>query len=138
MDGITRGGYRLVYTDKPSARTIANNSQRKQENLSYSLGLVLDNKGKIIDVTWDGPAFKAGLALGTEIVAVNGVDYDADELKDAITEAKSDQAPIQLLVKRNNAFSTVSIGYHDGLRYPHLERVEGAPALLDALIAAKK
>lgn len=138
MDGITRGGYRLVYTDKPSARTVANNSQRKQENLSYSLGVVLDNKGKVIDVTWDGPAFKAGLALGTEIIAVNGVDYDADELKDAITEAKSDQAPIQLLVKRNNAFSTISIAYHDGLRYPHLERVEGTPALLDALIAAKK
>ncbi len=138
MDGITRGGYRLVYTDKPSARTVSNNSQRKQENLSYSLGVVLDNKGKVIDVTWDGPAFKAGLALGTEIIAVNGVDYDADELKDAITEAKSDQAPIQLLVKRNDAFSTVSIAYHDGLRYPHLERVEGTPALLDALIAAKK
>lgn len=138
MDGITRGGYRLVYTDKPSARTVANNSQRKQENLSYSLGVVLDNKGKIIDVTWDGPAFKAGLALGTEIIAVNGVDYDSDELRDAITEAKSDQAPIQLLVKRNNAFSTVSIAYHDGLRYPHLERVDGTPALLDALIAAKK
>jgi len=138
MDGITRGGYRLVYTDKPSARTVSNNSQRKQENLSYSLGVVLDNKGKIIDVTWDGPAFKAGLALGTEIIAVNGVDYDADELKDAITEAKSDQAPIQLLVKRNDAFSTVSIAYHDGLRYPHLERVEGTPALLDALITARK
>jgi len=138
MDGITRGGYRLVYTDKPSARTVSNNSQRKQENLSYSLGVVLDNKGKIIDVTWDGPAFKAGLALGTEIIAVNGVDYDADELKDAITEAKSDQAPIQLLVKRNDAFSTVSVAYHDGLRYPHLERVEGTPALLDALITARK
>lgn len=138
MDGITRGGYRLVYTDKPSARTVSSNSQRKQENLSYSLGVVLDNKGKIIDVTWDGPAFKAGLALGTEIIAVNGVDYDADELKDAITEAKSDQAPIQLLVKRNDAFSTVSIAYHDGLRYPHLERVEGTPALLDALITARK
>lgn len=138
MDGITRGGYRLVYTDKPSARTVSSNSQRKQENLSYSLGVVLDNKGKVIDVTWDGPAFKAGLALGTEIIAVNGVDYDADELKDAITEAKSDQAPIQLLVKRNDAFSTVSIAYHDGLRYPHLERVEGTPALLDALITARK
>lgn len=138
MDGITRGGYRLVYTDKPSARTVSSNSQRKQENLSYSLGVVLDNRGKVIDVTWDGPAFKAGLALGTEIIAVNGVNYDADELKDAITEAKSDQAPIQLLIKRNDAFSTVSIAYHDGLRYPHLERVEGTPALLDALIAARK
>jgi hypothetical protein len=71
-------------------------------------------------------------------VAVNGADYDADELKDAITDAKTDQAPIQLLIKRNNSFRTVPVPYHGGLRYPHLERVADKPALLDALIAAKK
>ena len=138
MDGITRGGYRLVYTDKPSERDQSSDNRRKQDNFSYSVGLVISNKGRVNDVTWEGPAFKAGLTLGSEIVAVNGVEYDADELKDAITDAKSDQAPIQLLVKNNNAYRTVSIPYHDGLRYPHLERVEGTPALLDALIAAKK
>lgn len=138
LDGITRGGYRLVYTDKPSERTQQNDSRRKQDNFFYSLGMTLDRNGRVIDMAWGSPAFKAGLTLSTEIVGVNGVDYDADELKDAITEAKTDQAPIQLLIKRNNGFSTVSIPYHDGLRYPHLERVEGAPALLDALIAARK
>jgi predicted metalloprotease with PDZ domain len=99
---------------------------------------VVDNKGRVIDVTWDGPAFKAGLTLGSEITAVNGVEYDADELKDAITDAKADPAPIQLLIKRNGAYRTVSIPYHDGLRYPHLERIANTPALLDALITAKK
>jgi len=138
LDGVTRGGYQLVYTDKPSERTQTNDARRKQDGFSYSLGLTVDSKGRISDVAWDGPAFKAGLSLGNEIVAVNGVDYSADELKDAITEAKSDQAPIQLLIKRNNSFRTVPIPYHGGLRYPHLERVAGKPALLDALIAAKK
>jgi predicted metalloprotease with PDZ domain len=138
LDGVTRGGYRLVYTDKPSERAQQNDSRRKQDNFSYSLGMILDRNGRVIDVAWDSPAFKAGVTLSTQIVGVNGVDYDADELKDAITEAKSDQAPIQLLIKRNNGFSTVAIPYHDGLRYPHLERVEGSPALLDALIAARK
>ncbi len=99
---------------------------------------MVDNKGKITDVAWDGPAFKAGLTLGSEIVAVNGVNYDADELKDAITDAKTDQAPIQLLIKHNNAYRTIAIPYHGGLRYPHLERVPNTPALLDALITAKK
>ena len=98
----------------------------------------MDNKGRVTDVTWDGPAFKAGLTLGSEITAVNGGEYDADDLKDAITDAKTDQAPIQLLIKHNNAYHTVSIPYHGGLRYPHLERVPNAPALLDALIMAKK
>ena len=65
-------------------------------------------------------------------------NYDADELKDAITDAKTDQAPIQLLIKHNNAYRTSSIPYHGGLRYPHLERMPIRPALLDALITAKK
>jgi len=68
---------------------------------------------------------------------VNGDDYSADMLKDAITAAKGGEAPITLLVKKNDAYHTISIPYHDGLRYPHLERVQGTPALLDELIAAK-
>ena len=138
LDGITRGGYRLVYTDKPSERDQSDDTRRKHDSFRYSLGVVVDNKGKITDVAWDSPAFKAGITLGSEIVAVNGVDYDADELKDAITDAKADQAPIQLLIKRNNAYRTVPVPYHGGLRYPHLERIPNTPALLDALIAARK
>ena len=97
----------------------------------------VDNKGSVTDVTWGGPAFKAGIALGTQIIAVDGDDYDADGLKDAITDAKGNQTPITLLIKRNDAYRTISIPYHEGLRYPHLERVPNTPALLDALIAAK-
>jgi predicted metalloprotease with PDZ domain len=110
---------------------------RKRDSFAYSLGFVVDNKGNVMDVTWGSPAFKAGITLGTQIIAVTGDDYDADGLKDAITGAKSDMAPIALLLKRNDAYHTVSIPYHDGLRYPHLERVPGTPALLDALVTAK-
>ncbi len=138
LEGITRGGYRLIYTDKPSERDQSDDMRRKRDSFTYSLGLVIDKKNKIVDVAWGGPAFQAGLTLGSEIVAVNGLDYDADELKDAITDAKTDQAPIALLIKHDGAFKTVSIPYHGGLRYPHLERVEGTPALLDDLIAARK
>lgn len=137
LEGISRGGYRLVYTDKPSMRDSSGDMQRKRDSFAYSLGFVVDNKGNLVDVTLGLPAFKAGLSLGTQIIAVNGDDYDADNLKDAITEAKTSQAPITLLVKKNDAYHTVTIPYHDGLRYPHLERIPGTPALLDELIAAK-
>jgi predicted metalloprotease with PDZ domain len=137
LDGIARGGYRLVYTDKPSERESSSGGMRKRDSFAYSLGFVVDNKGNVMDVTWGSPAFKAGIALGAQIIAVDGDDYDADGLKDAITGAKGNQTPVTLLVKRNDAYRTISIPYHDGLRYPHLERVQGAPALLDALITAK-
>ena len=137
LDGIARGGYRLVYTDKPSERESSSGEMRKRDSFAYSLGFVVDNKGNVMDVTWGSPAFKAGIALGTQIIAVDGDDYDADSLKDAITDAKGNQTPVTLLVKRNDAYRTIPIPYHDGLRYPHLERVQGTPALLDALITAK-
>jgi predicted metalloprotease with PDZ domain len=89
------------------------------------------------DVQWDGPAFNAGVTVGSEIVAINGTAYDSDRLKSAIKNAKSSQAPIQLLLKRGDNYRTVAVNYHGGLRYPHLERIPGAPALLDAVLAAR-
>ena len=88
-------------------------------------------------VDWNGPAFKAGLTPGTQIVAVNGDAYDADALKDAITAAKKSTAPIQLLVKENNQYRTVNVDYHDGLRYPHLTPTDGQPKRLDDILAPR-
>ena len=136
LDGITRGGYRLVYTDKPSDFAKSNEHTRKVTDLLYSLGVIVDDRehGQIADVLWDGPAFKAGLVVGSQIVAVNSMAYDPDDLKDAITGAKEMGTPIQLLIRRGDRYSTVSLNYRGGLRYPHLERIPGTPALLDDIL----
>ncbi|HEY3777548.1 MAG TPA: PDZ domain-containing protein [Rhizomicrobium sp.] len=140
LDGLARGGYRLVYTDKESDFGKSNEHRRKITDLLYSVGVIVDekDKGALGDVLWNSPAFKAGLTVGDKIVAVNGTAYDADDLKDAITAAKTSHAPIKLLVKRGDRYDTVSVNWQGGLRYPHLERVAGAPPLLDALLAARK
>jgi predicted metalloprotease with PDZ domain len=137
LDGITRGGYKLVYTNTPSDYAKSFEHQRKLDNLSYSLGLTVDHKGAVTDVAWDGPAYKAGITVGSEIVAIDGAAYDAEDLKDAITNAKGGTAPIELLVKRADSYRTVSVNYHGGLRYPLLERVAGTPALLDDLLSPR-
>jgi predicted metalloprotease with PDZ domain len=138
LDGLARGGYKLVYTNTASDYFKALERARKVDNLSYSLGLIVDHKGAVADVAWDGPAFNAGITVGAEIVAVNGTAFDADNLKDVITEAKDEAAPISLLVKRGDTYTTTSINYHDGLRYPRLERIAGTPALLDDLLSPRK
>ena len=86
---------------------------------------------------WDGPAFKAGVTVGSEIIAVNGKAFDADDLKDAITEADDGTTPIELLIKRGDNYATMPVEYHGGLRYPLLERVAGTPALLDDLLSPR-
>ncbi|HEX3674606.1 MAG TPA: hypothetical protein VHU87_10065, partial [Rhizomicrobium sp.] len=138
LDGLKRGGYRLVYTDAESDFLKSNEKDRKITDLTDSLGLTLDSDAAASDVVWDGPAFKAGITLGAKIVAVNGVAYDTDRLKDAVKNARTDKGPIQLLIKRGDIYRTVAVDYHGGLRYPHLERVPGTPDVLGDLLAAKR
>jgi hypothetical protein len=71
-------------------------------------------------------------------LAVNGIAYDMDRLKETITEAKKGGGPISLLVKRGDHYVTVDVDYHGGLRYPRLERIEGTPDLLSAIYTPKK
>nr|WP_235075815.1 peptidase M61 [Asticcacaulis sp. AC460] len=139
LDGITRGGYKLVYTDTPTAYYKATEALRKNVNLTYSLGIAVNSKDAVISsVQWDSPAFKAGMAPNATLIAVNGKAYDADILKAAITAAKAGADPIELLVKIDDNYRTFKIDYHDGLRYPKLERVEGKKPLLDDILAEKK
>jgi predicted metalloprotease with PDZ domain len=138
LNGLKQGGYNLVYTDKESDFTKSNEHNRKMTDLLYSLGVIVDHTGAVAEVLWDGPAFNAGITVGNQIVAVNNQAYDSDDLKETITEAKTSTAPIQLLLKRGDRYETVTVNYHGGLRYPHLERVAGTPALLDDLLSPRK
>ncbi len=135
LAGIERGGYKLVYTDKPSKgeRTLASTGGRRGGGIDvwYSLGIRVNGEGNIADVRWNGPADKARLFPGQKIVAVNGNVFSADALKTAIQEAKGKPEPIHLLLQADTFITPADIAYHDGERYPRLERIADAPALLD-------
>jgi predicted metalloprotease with PDZ domain len=137
LDGLARGGYKLVYDEKPSDFGKSVESARKITDLLYSIGVIIGKDGALSEVLWEGPAFKAGLTEGTQLVAVNGDAYDADLLKAAIRNAKGNGPAIELLVKDKDRYRTVKIEYHDGLRYPKLERIADKPAYLDAILEAK-
>ncbi len=137
LDGLTRGGYKLVYTDTPSDYIKDSEARRKVTDLSFSLGLIIGAEGRMTDVLWEGPAYKSGLTVGTQIIAVNGIAFNADRLKGTIKEAKQSGAAVELLVKNGDRFRTVKIDYHDGLRYPHLERTDSVTARLDEILAPK-
>jgi predicted metalloprotease with PDZ domain len=142
QNGLAATGWKLVYTDKESDYEKDYNSRpqssRHLYNFAWSIGLTMTDKGEINDVRWDGPAFKAGVSPGAELVAVNGKDYSKDALKAAITAAKTGSAPIQLLLKYQGGYRTVAVDYHGGLQYPHLERIEGTPDYLGEIIAPRK
>lgn len=135
--GIEAAGWTIVYKDEPNDYAKGFGAGGGGDFV-YSLGLSVGREGNIGDVRWDSPAFKAGLGSGTTIVAVNGQAYDGDVLKAAVKAAKDGKDPIQLLVKEFDQYRTVSIDYHGGLRYPHLERIPGKPDYLTQIFTAKK
>jgi predicted metalloprotease with PDZ domain len=136
IDGIQASGWKLVYTDKQSEAFSAIEQRQKGANLSYSLGLTLGSKGNITDVLWDSPAFNAGIGTGMTLIAVNGKQFSAEVIKDAVTAAKTSTAPIELLVKQFDQYQTIKLDYHGGLQYPHLERIAGKPDRLSELYKA--
>ena len=142
QDGLAASGWKLAYTDKESEYEKQYNSRPQSSrhiyNFAWSIGLTMNDKGEVNDVRWDGPAFKAGVSTGATLAAVNGQAYSDDVLKDAIAEAKNSKAPIQLLLKYQGGFRTVPVDYHEGLKYPHLVRVDGTPDYLSEIAAPRK
>jgi predicted metalloprotease with PDZ domain len=136
LDGVARGGYRLIYNDTPSDFFKAAETRRKNTDLTYSLGFVVGREAKLTDVLWEGPAFHAGLTVGTQLIAVNGVAYDGDRLKTIVKQSSKTSEPIEFIVKNGDRYRTLKIDYHGGSRYPHLEAT-GAAKLLDSILAAR-
>jgi predicted metalloprotease with PDZ domain len=139
LDGLRRGGYKLVFSDTPSELLKEHEDHSKRVNLLFSIGVEIDDKdGTVLEVLWDSAAFKAKMTESSVILAINGAAYSADVLKDAIRSAKSTKLPIELIVKSGDRFRVLAIDYHEGLRYPHLEREASAPARLDDILAPRK
>lgn len=138
LEGVARAGWRLVYREEPnSLAKQAGAGPAAGVDLTYSLGLTIANDGAVRDVAWDSPAFAAGLTPNAKILAVGGLAFNADRIKAAVTAAKADKKPIQLLVQEGDRFTPVDIAYYDGLRYPHLERIDNAADGLTPLLTPK-
>lgn len=134
LSGLVQGGYHLTYTDEPTPFFKDGEKNGKEINLSYSIGAVIGKDGKLSQVIWDGPAFNAGLTVGTEIIAVGDLVYSDDLLKEAITAANGGKEPIRLLVKSGDRLRTVLITWNGGLRYPRLEKIGVGDGSLDILL----
>ena len=136
LGGITNGGWKLVYTEKPNEEVKFNEQQRKFINSSYSIGLMVSPEGAVLDVNPELPAAKAGLAPGMKIVGVNGRGWSTDALRDAIAATKNAATPIELRVENGSFQESYRVVYRGGERYPHLERDATRPDVLGEIIKA--
>lgn len=138
LDGLEKAGWRIIYNEQPNLAIEDAESAGGYDDYSYSLGLSLDGEGLISSVVWQSPAFVAGLAKDTQVVAVNGRAYSAFRLERAIRQAQQDRQPIELLLRQDDHYRHVQINYHDGLRYPHLQRIDGSRDWLTSIVKARQ
>ncbi|MFT4111781.1 hypothetical protein [Silvibacterium sp.] len=134
LEGIEHGGYRLIYNDNPGEYIQAHEAALGDAPAWWALGIDVGSDGRLDDVLVGSVSDKAGLGPGMQIIAVNGRQYTPALLGDAITNAKGNSMPIELIVVNTGYYKVVKLDYHDGLRFPHLERVEGTPDYLDEIL----
>lgn len=137
LDGIERGGYRLVFREERNPWQRDDEGYSKSSEFMYSIGLSFGESGNVSGVQWDSPAFNQGVTIGTQVVAVNDLAFSTDALRRAISAAEDSPDPIRLLLKNGDQYRTIALGYHDGLRHPHLERIPGTPDRIGAIFAAR-
>jgi predicted metalloprotease with PDZ domain len=137
LGGIEASGWKFTYEDSPSDMTSALMSMEHAAPGESSLGLVMRDDGTIIDTIENMIAAKAGIGPGMRVIGVNGRRYSNDVLRDALKTAKTNHAPIELLVENDEYYQTYRLDYHGGDRYPHLVRDESKPDLLSEILRAR-
>jgi predicted metalloprotease with PDZ domain len=137
-NGFTQGGYKLVYNDHQPDWQKHGDTGPRGASFATSLGFSVMSDGNLTSVVWDSVAFKAGMAADMQIVGVNDETFSVNTLRDAILAAEKSREPIKLLIKHDDQLRTVALDYYGGMRYPHLERVEGTPdRIADILMPGK-
>jgi predicted metalloprotease with PDZ domain len=144
LEGLEASGWRLVYSGEKNAYVSLTESHHKEVDRRWSIGLVIDEKGVIVDTSEDRAAARAGAGPGMKLIAVNSKAYPADDadaagaiVDAAIAAAHDSQQPIELLVESAGYYRTLRVAYSEGARFPHLARIEGRPDTLSQALGAR-
>jgi predicted metalloprotease with PDZ domain len=134
VGGIVAGGWRLAYTEDIPTYLRSVEEVRGITDVSHSIGIVLDKDGVVQDVVPGKAADRAAVAPGMKLVAVNGRRWSPNVLREALRATKASPEPLELLVENAEYYATHRLDYHDGPRYPHLERDPSRPDILSEIV----
>jgi predicted metalloprotease with PDZ domain len=137
LGGITRGGWRLVYSPDRTDWQIREERNGGSLDATYSLGASIGSSGNVPYTIEGMPLARAGIGAGTRILGVDGLTFSVARLRLAIQAAQHSQAPISLIVDDRGVVRSVDVPYHGGERYPRLVRDPALPDMLAAITAPK-
>ena len=132
LGALEASGWRLVYNATPNWYQSLRERFTKTTDESFSIGMWIKQDGTIADVVYGAPAYAAGLMPGIKITAINGRKYGSDVLREEISAKKS----LDLSVEQGTFAGTFHVDDREGERFPHLERIAGAPDVLGDILRA--
>jgi predicted metalloprotease with PDZ domain len=133
LGGITNGGWKIIYNDTPNLQGEVDEGRRSFANLMYSIGIIVNEEGAILDINPDLAGAKAGLAPGMTIKKINAEEFSLDNLQKAVTATKSVASSIKLEAENGTVSNTLTINYKGGAKYPHLVRDTAKTDYLSAI-----
>lgn len=122
LDGLFASGWNLAYTGIPGSVQAARDEIHHTVEERFSLGLLLQEDGTIIDVVRDSAAWNAGLGPDMKVLTVNQRPWSPQVLRDAIVIDSTSMAPLDLSVQNGSLTLRRNVDDHQGARYPHLKR----------------
>jgi predicted metalloprotease with PDZ domain len=133
LNGLLASGWNLAYGDDPGSVEAARDRIHRSVEERFSLGLLLQEDGTIIDVVRDSPAWKAGLGPDMKVLAVNQHQWSPQALRDAIAVDRTSTVPVSLSLQNGSQTFRGDVHEHRGAMYPHLERNTGQDLMGDIL-----
>ncbi len=132
---LRRSGWRLVYTSKPNPFMAAAEAMYHFDSQWLTYGFTINKMGVLADVREGSPAWKAGMAPGMKIEAVDGQTFTPKVLNYVMVQAKRHAKPTKFVVSQDGWFHTIWVSYFGGPRYPHLVRIPGTVNMLAKIMA---
>ncbi|HYM59260.1 MAG TPA: M61 family peptidase [Thermoanaerobaculia bacterium] len=133
LGGIEAAGWNVVWNETPNSYLVLREKAAKSLELCFSLGLFVKADGTITDLVFASPAYAAGMAPGMKITAVNGRKWSDEVIREELRASRGTTQPIEIIAEFGASAATYRIDYHEGERYPHLERNKKPDLLSDIL-----
>jgi predicted metalloprotease with PDZ domain len=148
LGGIEHSGWRLVYGEQKPELIDDMEQVHKVDllwpewpkwgflDLRYSIGLLVQDDGTILDSAPEMSGYVAGITPGMQLVAVNGAKFSLAVLEQAVRHTTRGGG-LKLTIANGNFQSIHVLNYHDGIKYPRLERYSSRPDLLEQIAAPR-
>lgn len=137
LGGLTRAGWQVEYSDSANGQVALRERLEQKIDASWSIGVVVLANGLVQDVLPASETFQAGVAPGMMVTQVNGEKWSIPAFRKAIVRAKDPSHALDLTLQQGRRQLECRLQYHEGEKYPHLQRIQGKEDLLQKIFASR-